>query len=113
MAARCLYRDGLSPRYRTNEISGGVYRGSGNTCGEARAAQEEGGMGLRSAYFQDFKDGPKGLFWGDAKAMSDLADLLRASSVGTGPLTLGSFSEAIVPQDNRYPTVLSIRWHEG
>jgi hypothetical protein len=50
---------------------------------------------LRSAYFRDFKDGPKILFWGDARALSQLANVLRASSVGTGPLSLGSFSEAV------------------
>jgi len=51
-------------------------------------------MILRSAYFHNFKGGPKVLFWGDAEAMSKLSNLLRASSIGTGPLSLGSFSEA-------------------
>ena len=62
---------------------------------EPQAVEEKGGPILRSAYFQDFKDGPKVLFWGDTKAMRDLAGLLNASSVGTEPLALGSFSDAV------------------
>jgi hypothetical protein len=50
---------------------------------------------LRSAYFQDFKGGPKILFWGDASSMRELAKLLNASSVGSGPLVLNSFVEAV------------------
>jgi hypothetical protein len=50
---------------------------------------------LRSAYFPDFKGGPKVLFWGDANAMHQLANLLNASSVGTGPLVLNSFITAV------------------
>ena len=52
-------------------------------------------MTLRSAYFSDFKGGPKVLFWGDARAMNQLGNLLRTSSIGTGPLALGSFIEAV------------------
>ena len=50
---------------------------------------------LRSAYFDDFKDGPKVLFWGDGTAMRKLADLLRAGSIGKERLSLDSFSDAV------------------
>ena len=52
-------------------------------------------MILRSAYYSDFKGGPKVVFWGDSKAIEQLANLLRASAIGTGPLALGSFCEAV------------------
>ena len=35
------------------------------------------------------------VFWGDKTAIEQLANLLRAGAVGTGPLGLGSFSEAV------------------
>jgi hypothetical protein len=50
---------------------------------------------LRTAYFEDFKDGPKVLLWGNRRDMQSLANLLRASSVGTGPLGLDSISNAV------------------
>ncbi len=50
---------------------------------------------LRSAYFDDFKDGPKVLFWGDGEAMRELADLPRAGSIGKELVSLDSFSEPI------------------
>jgi hypothetical protein len=50
---------------------------------------------LRSGYFDDFKSGPKVLLWGDREAMQKLAALLRAASIGHGPLGLDSFSEAV------------------
>jgi hypothetical protein len=34
-------------------------------------------MTFRSAYFPNFKGGPKVLFWGDTKAIADLAALIR------------------------------------
>jgi hypothetical protein len=34
-------------------------------------------MTLQSAYFEEFKDGPKVLLWGDAAGMRKLSDLLR------------------------------------
>ena len=51
-------------------------------------------MTILTGYFADFKDGPKVLFWGDASAMRELAGLLRASTIGSQPLALGSFVRA-------------------
>jgi hypothetical protein len=42
-----------------------------------------------------FKGGPKFLFWGDQKAMSEFAGVLRASAVGNRLLGLQSFSDAV------------------
>jgi hypothetical protein len=50
---------------------------------------------LRSGYFENLKSGPKVVFWGNQRAMNELAGILRACSVGTGALSLDSFSEAV------------------
>ncbi|MEI9931074.1 MAG: hypothetical protein WDM89_11145 [Rhizomicrobium sp.] len=50
---------------------------------------------LRFGYFEDFKGGPKFLFWGDGSAVCQLGDLLRSGSVGNGPLGLDPFSKAV------------------
>jgi hypothetical protein len=50
---------------------------------------------LRSGYFHNFKAGPTVLFWGDARAMRKLANLLNSSSIGTGPLGMNSFVNAV------------------
>ncbi len=52
-------------------------------------------MTLRSAHFEDnFKGGPKVLFWGDVEGIRDLRDFLRQIKNATNPLTLSSFCEA-------------------
>ncbi|MBV9570825.1 MAG: hypothetical protein JO056_06265 [Alphaproteobacteria bacterium] len=50
---------------------------------------------LRSGYFDDFKGGPKLLFWGDRQDMQALAGAFRAASAGIGAVSLDSISEAV------------------
>jgi hypothetical protein len=50
---------------------------------------------LRSAYFDDFKSGPKVLFWGDGAEIAKLSGWLRAASSGQELLGLRSFTNAV------------------
>jgi hypothetical protein len=50
---------------------------------------------LRSAFFDDFKGGPKVLFWGDADGMSALARFLRETEAGSNVSSMGGVAEAV------------------
>lgn len=65
---------------------------------------------LRSTYYSQFKNDPKVLFWGDARALHKLSSLLRAGSIGTGALSLDPFSEAI---DRKTVVIKSVRRSRG
>jgi hypothetical protein len=65
-------------------------------------------MALRSGYFEDFKSGPKVLFWGDPEGISRLRDFLHDPNQWH---SLESFCKAL---DGRKITIRAVaNWHDA